>query len=175
MVCMSAIILKNVFSKETFDEIKKEVTLIRSVLEYTPMHDQNAFFRWQVHKPPFAVKIHHSDFLKELANKIFPIEVKPSYSFLSMYSENGICPGHIDRAQCVYTIDLCVNQKEPWPIYIGKNQTDYVGEEFFHNENEAVCYSGTGQWHYRNRIQPGNKVDMLFFHFVPISFNGSLD
>ena len=40
--------------------------------------------------------------------------------------------------------------------------------------NDAVLYSGTHQWHYRDRI-PSGTADLAFFHFVPEAFSGSLD
>lgn len=171
---MEARLIKNIFS-DKFLEIKNHVDIVSGAMRRTPPHDQNIFFRWEVHNEPFLREIHLSKELLTLANEIFPEPVKPSYCFISMYADNGICPGHTDRPQCVYTIDLCVNQLKPWPIYVGKDENDKVGTEFIHEEGDAVCYSGTGQWHYRNRMEPGNKLDMVFFHFVPINFEGSLD
>ena len=57
----------------------------------------NQFNREFVHNPPFLVNIHIQ--LVEIANLIFGESVKPSYSFLSLYGENGICPEHTDRSQ----------------------------------------------------------------------------
>lgn len=161
--------------KDKFPEIKRHVSIIRSAMERTPLHDTTEFVRWQIHNEPFLKEIHHSEELQELAASIFPEPVKPSYCFLSMYGDGGICPGHVDRPQCVYTIDLCVNQIKEWPIHIGKDENDKVGVAYIHKEGDAICYSGTGQWHYRHKIEDGNKVDMVFFHFVPLTFEGPLD
>jgi hypothetical protein len=41
------------------------------------------------------------------------------------------------------------------------------------NPNDAVCYSGTHSWHYRSERLKG-KADLVFFHFVPVAFDGPL-
>jgi hypothetical protein len=40
--------------------------------------------------------------------------------------------------------------------------------------NDAVCYSGTHSWHYRSQRLNGT-ADLVFFHFVPVDFAGSLN
>lgn len=42
----------------------------------------------------------------------------PSYVALSMYSDRGVCRPRRDRPQCKHTVDLCINQDKPWPIYV---------------------------------------------------------
>jgi hypothetical protein len=152
------------------------------------------------HNVPFFVKIHQQ--LVDTASDIFGEPVKPSYSFLSMYKDNGICPLHIDRPQCRYTIDYLIRQtqSEPWPILIGDHMTDEerqaidegegghpdtpekidarIAAETWHrielNPNDAVCYSGTHSWHYRPDRLRGT-ADLVFFHFVRVGFDGPLD
>ena len=160
--------------------------------------DEGEFVRTYAHNVPFFVSIHHQ--LQDLASEIFSEPVKPSYCFLSMYQNNGICPLHIDRPQCRYTIDYLIrqDQKEPWPIHIGDHMSDEqraaideageghptgdaidkrIAEENWHtallNPNDAVCYSGTHSWHYRSERLKGT-ADLVFFHFVPVAFDGPL-
>ena len=64
-------------------------------------------------------------------------------------------------------IDLNANQKEPWAINVD-------GEDYFLNPGDALLYSGTDHWHYREKIQENNFCDLAFFHFVPINFEGEL-
>lgn len=161
--------------------------------------DETEFVRTYAHNVPFFVNIHKK--LVDTANQIFGEKVKPSYSFLSMYKDNGICPLHIDRDQCRYTIDYLIrqDQPEPWPILIGDHMTDDAREQVFTeslhpteeeaiqariaienwhrvelNPNDAVCYSGTHSWHYRPERLRGT-ADLVFFHFVPEAFNGPLN
>lgn len=160
--------------------------------------DKEMFVRRYANNVPFFVAIHKQ--LAEFASDLFGEKVKPSYSFLSMYEDNGICPLHIDRPQCRYTIDYLIrqNQAEPWPIHIGDHMTDEqrqaldesgevhpegdaiqarIDQENWHtvslNPNDAVCYSGTHSWHYRSQRLVGT-ADLVFFHFVPEAFDGPL-
>jgi hypothetical protein len=161
--------------------------------------DRERFVRTYAHNVPFFVKIHQQ--LADLASDLFGEPVKPSYSFLSMYQDNGICPLHIDRPQCRYTIDYLIRQTqpEPWPILIGEHMTDGQRAVFENQDalfpiqsdeieariaaekwsrvelkpNDAVCYSGTHSWHYRPDRLRGT-ADLVFFHFVPVAFDGPL-
>lgn len=161
--------------------------------------DEGDFVRTYAHNVPFFVKIHKQ--LADFASDLFGEKVKPSYCFLSMYKDNGICPLHIDRPQCRYTIDYLIRQTqpEPWPIHIGDHMTDEqraaldesgdghpkddeaiqarIAAENWHtvelNPNDAVCYSGTHSWHYRSQRLRGT-ADLVFFHFVPVDFAGPL-
>lgn len=162
--------------------------------------DKPAFSRRYAHNPPYLVNIHRQ--LTEFASDLFGEKLKPSYVFLSLYNENGICPLHIDRPQCYRTIDYLIDEDvdQPWPIYIGPMMTSEDRERILvdgiaHPEdkkaikqikkahdfdecvlspNDAVCYSGTHQWHYRNRIK-GRSARLSFFHYVPEDFDGPLN
>lgn len=190
-------------AKQLFDPITHEA--IKQFLdERVPLMsvgvDETDFVRTYAHNVPYFVGIHYQ--LAEYASTIFGEKVKPSYSFLSMYQDNGICPLHIDRPQCRYTIDYLIrqDQPEPWPILIGDHMTDEqrqaldesddghpksdeaiqarIEAENWHeallSPNDAVCYSGTHSWHYRPKRLVG-KADLVFFHFVPEAFDGPLN
>ena len=166
-------IIQDLFSEDIFTDLRTHVREVRRAFEGTPFEDINEppprkFNRWCWHNLPLLRKLHyHPDLLKK-ANEIFGEAVKPSYVFLSMYGEGGICPRHTDRAQCKYTIDMCISQRDVWPIYI--DDQPYLLEE-----NWAVAYSGTDSPHYRNTIELGNYCNLAFFHFVPVSFSGKLE
>lgn len=190
-------------ARQLFDPITHEA--IKQFLdERVPLMsvgvDTGEFVRTYAHNVPFFVNIHRQ--LTEFASETFGEPVKPSYSFLSMYQDNGICPLHIDRPQCRYTIDYLVrqDQPEPWPIHIGDHMTDEqraeldesgqghpttieeiadrIDQETWHTvllePNDAVCYSGTHSWHYRSQRLKGT-ADLVFFHFVPVAFDGPLN
>lgn len=190
-------------ARQLFDPITHEA--IKQFLdERVPLMsvgvDEGDFVRTYAHNVPFFVNIHRQ--LTEFASETFGEPVKPSYSFLSMYQDNGICPLHIDRPQCRYTIDYLIrqDQPEPWPIHIGDHMTDEqrqaldesdqcrpkdieaitarIDAENWHTvllePNDAVCYSGTHSWHYRSQRLKGT-ADLVFFHFVPVAFDGPLN
>lgn len=170
---MRPTIVKNVLPDEVFSDLFVHIREIRRIYEGTPYHDlhhgaDNKFNRWFWHNLPLLRRLHYSAALASIAEKVFPEPVKPSYVFLSMYGDGGICPLHTDRPQCKYTIDLCISQKEPWPIYV--NDQPYILEP-----NQALAYSGTDHPHYRNEIDKGNFCNLAFFHYVPVSFEGNID
>lgn len=157
----------------------------------------NKFGRRYAHNVGFFVNIHHQ--LADYASDLFGEKVKPSYVFLSLYDKGGQCPLHIDRPQCRYTIDYLIRQEqaEPWPICVGPQMSDKeiskIGNAHPTTDedrqavidsvdwttallkpNDAVCYSGTNAWHYRPTASTGT-ADLVFFHFVPWGYRGSLD
>lgn len=191
------LVVRDLFDHET------AATIRRWMKDYVPLQpwgeDRTEFVRLYGHNPPFLVGIHHQ--LADYASEIFGEPLKPSYVFLSMYKDGGTCPLHIDRPQCYRTIDYLIqqDQQEPWPIHIGKTLDDKQRElglqldtqgpvqkdrqavidsqewvECLLKPNDAACYSGTHQWHYRPRPLVGS-ADLAFFHFVQEGFDGPLN
>lgn len=162
--------------------------------------DTEQFVRRYAHNVPYLVNIHRQ--LTDYASQMFGEPLKPSYVFLSLYDDGGICPLHIDRPQCYRTIDYSIDQEqpEPWPIRIGEMMTDEqrraldetgaghpttddeiaerIAAESWNDvllsPNDAVLYSGTHQWHYRPERLQGT-ASLAFFHFVPVDFEGDLN
>lgn len=192
-----------IVARQLFDPIAHEA-IQAFIRERVPMMslgvDDTVFMRRHAHNVPYFAGIHRQ--LTDYASEMFGEPVKPSYSFLSLYQHGGTCPLHIDRPQCRWTIDYLIqqDQAEPWPIKIGDAMSDeqrqdleQTGEislsddeqiakriaaeswsEVLLSPNDAVCYSGTHQWHYRPERLTGTAA-LVFFHFVPIEFEGSLD
>ncbi len=158
-------VIARVFPDDVFGFLQRQVAKVRADFRNVPYPD-NVFHRHYIHNPQVLVWLH--DTLVPRACEIFGEVVKPSYVFLALYGDKGICPRHTDRSQCKYTIDLCIAQREPWDIYV-------EGKPYTLREGEALCFSGTDQEHWRNSIQPGNFCDLAFFHFVPKGFKGRLD
>ena len=188
--------IQSLFSDEVHEKIQS--FLDETVPMLSVGIDEGRFVRTYAHNLAFFAKIHHQ--LTDLASDLFGEPVKPSYCFLSMYKDNGICPLHVDRPQCRYTIDYLIRQTqpEPWPIHISDHMTDEqraeinetdaghpqgddiqarIDAENWHTvelqPNDAVCYSGTHSWHYRSQRLRGT-ADLVFFHFVPEAFDGPL-
>lgn len=149
--------------------------------------DPSTFGRQYCVNPQVLSEFHSS--FTQLMSQTFNKPLKPSYSFLSMYFEGaGICPPHWDRPQCYATLDICIDQKQVWPLHVNdvdtrdpktltpdelrlvmENSVAYKLEP-----GDAIIYSGTHHTHWRKRIQPGNHCDLVFFHFVRENFSGSL-
>lgn len=166
---MKPFVIKEFFSKDLMDLLRLQVHFFKSEngKHFGVEEDREEFFRKGIHNPDLFKALHF--LMQERANLFFPEKIKSSYVYVSMYDdERSVCPIHTDRPQCKFTIDLCIDQKEEWPIIIND-------EEFILYPGDAVLYSGTDHPHYRNKIKKGNFCDLAFFHFVPESFNGGLD
>jgi hypothetical protein len=163
---MKPVIIKNFFSEDLMNLIRMQLIFFKDGT--LPVEVDNfEFFRMGVHNPDLLKALHI--LMVDRAAEIFGEKVKKSYVYLSMYNdERSICPPHTDRPQCKFTVDLCIDQKVPWGIFVD-------GEEYFLNPGDALCYSGTDSPHYRNKIEKGNFCDLAFFHFVQEEFNGGLD
>lgn len=161
------------------DEIKKE--------EFEK-HEIMSFGRLVVHDMDFFTKLS-----QRLAPKIGALvgeEVEPCYNFLSLYSNIGVCPMHMDTPQAKWTVDICIDQSFEWPIYFSPvmewptpndNFSDGWEERLLNDvkvpfesqtlqPGNAIVFAGSSQFHYRDRIFRGNKDDfcnLVFLHYVP--------
>lgn len=188
-------VIDGLFDVETFKGIQAYVETVVPTLRCDI--DNKTFVRKYIHNNSFFVGVHRQ--LADFASDAFKERVKPSYCFLSMYKDGGRCPLHIDRPQCRYTIDYLIRKTstKPWPICISEElpSTDLLQVNDSHptdrgkidsiisshtwttvelKPNDAVLYSGTNSWHYRPTVLRG-EADLVFFHFVPEGFSGTLD
>jgi hypothetical protein len=150
-------------------------------------HEVKKFGRFVVHNHPFFTELQKRtiDFVSDAAGE--PVEA--SYNFVSLYKKLGVCAVHLDAPQAKWTLDLCVEQSAPWPIHISqvvpwpeglilkdnwesaiKESPDYEFTSYNLEPGEAVIFSGSSQWHYRDPLQLDGKehfCSLVFFHFVP--------
>jgi len=167
----TAIILINDFTDENFEH-----------------HELDNFGRTVIHDHPFFV-----DIQKQITDKVSRLTgeaVEPHYNFLSLYRDMGSCEVHMDAPEAKWTVDVCLEQSNEWPIYISQivpwpetltnNESDWreqiKGDPKNHFEEnilqpgENVLFSGSSQWHYRDPIPGEGKHDfchLIFFHFIP--------
>lgn len=100
--------------------------------------------------------------LETRANELFcENDVKSSYSLYCKYYGNASMNMHVDDNACTYTIDLCVQQTEPWGLWV-------EDQEYIMKPNDAVCYYGNDQVHGRHAKDLGSdgSVELVFFHYV---------
>lgn len=185
--------LKEFLSPELLEEIRAiSKSLSPSELE---LHEAVNFGRWVVHDHPRLVEIQRN--LTNLVSDLAGEAVEPCYNFLSMYSQLGRCPIHMDAPQAKYTLDICINQSQPWDIHfsqivpwpehglVGDDWDDHIRndpamafESFALEPGEAILFSGSSQWHYRDPIPAtGSKAfcDLLFFHYIPAGTSELVD
>jgi len=172
---------------DTIDEVRRVAAALRPTdLE---MHELRSFGRFVAHDNPF---------FSELQRKMVPAiseavgePVEASYNFLSLYrAPLGVCQVHMDAPNAKWTLDICLNQSAAWPIYFSQVQpwpefdngirpgddwetqikTSLEFARYALEPGQAVVFSGSSQWHYRDPLPSasGRKFcDLLFFHYIP--------
>jgi len=161
------------FPEDVLHTLRQFIQGVRARYSREPLHDLKCN-RWEEHNNPLLKKLHRQQALIDTASEIFGEAVVPSYVFLSMYSDQGVCPPHRDRAQCKYTVNLCISQDKPWPLYVERADASF--EEVILAEGDAVLFSGTNQTHYRKPMPEngGSFCNVAHFHLVPAAFAGTL-
>lgn len=152
------------------------------------MHEFKKFGRFVVHNYPFFTELQKRTIglVSESAGE--PVEA--SYNFVSLYKKVGVCPVHMDTPHAKYTLDLCIEQSAPWPIHVSqvvpwpegltlkeddweraiKESPEYEFTSYALEPGEALIFSGSSQWHYRDALPLDGKehfCSLVFFHFVP--------
>lgn len=181
-------LLERPFDDNTLGEIRRVVTSLRPTdLE---LHEARRFRRFVVHDHPFFTELQQRTV--PLVSEAVGEPVEPSYNFLSLYAAMGVCPVHMDAPSAKWTLDLCVDQSTPWPIYFSQVQQwpDLEAaawpEEDWEEQikrspalhftphtlqpGQAVVFSGSSQWHYRDAMPAASGpqfCNLLFFHFIP--------
>lgn len=177
-----------VFDAETLQRVRDTIATLSS--EHHETHEINDFGRLVVHDNPYFIELQ-----RELTDRVSVLageEVEPCYNFLSLYSDMGICEPHMDAPSAKWTLDICIDQSDEWPIkfseiiswpkggeYTGNDWQDKIKADpninftpYTLRPNRAILFSGSSQWHYRDAIpvgKPGSKpfCNLLFFHYIP--------
>jgi len=138
--------------------------------------------------------LHNNDFFNQLqldiCSRIGGIvgeRLQPSYNFLSLYNNLGICKLHMDAPLAKWTVDFCIEQSAPWPLFMSGVQkwpVDIASVNSMSEESilstcdfnayemlagEALVFGGSAQWHYRQRmpqLQRTNFCHLIFFHYI---------
>ncbi|CAB4895806.1 unannotated protein [freshwater metagenome] len=155
-------------------------------------HETLDFRRFIVHDHPEITELQAT--LVDLVSEGAGEPVEPAYNFLSLYSPGGVCEVHLDTPRAKWTLDLCVRQSQPWPIYFSQvvpwpESGEGEGEGWQHairssprhqfrafsmEPANAILFSGSSQWHYRDRL-PANLghsfCELVFFHFIPVGMD----
>jgi hypothetical protein len=147
--------------------------LFESFRFYVDQLQRTGALRWEEwgrrhvrHNDPFAVLVHQA--LRPRLEETVGRPVKPSYSFVACYADGGRVPAHVDRAQCRYTLDLCLEGDGEWPLFV-------AGRPYALRPNQALVYRGCELEHHRETKPAGARAHLVFFHFVDPDFDGPLD
>lgn len=178
--------LPGLFDESTVSELR---SLIKEIdVTKTPAYELRDFGRFVVHDAPFANSLQER--IKGLVGELVGEPVEPCYNFLSLYWEMGVCDVHMDAPFAKWTVDYCIEQSSEWPIHLSRivpwpeNREDFGEdwqnkvkadpanrfESYVMREGEAIVFSGSSQWHYRDPIErqhSSNFCNLIFFHFIP--------
>lgn len=180
--------LDHVFDEPTLETIRGTLASLR--LEQIESHEAKQFGRFVVHNQPWFTELHRA--LVPLVTLHAGETVEPSYNFASLYGSPGVCPPHLDAPDAKWTLDVCIRQSAAWPIHFSQivpwpapgdwPEDERVFEEAVRTSSDlhfsavtlepgqAALFSGSSQWHYRDRMPPhdGRRFcELLFFHFIP--------
>jgi hypothetical protein len=181
-------LLRQPFDEATRAAIGEVVASLRPAdLE---LHEARGFGRFVVHDHPFFTQLQRE--IGPLVGEAAGEPVEPMYNFLSLYAQRGVCPLHMDSPEAKYTLDFCIDQSSPWPIYVSdvqpwpesaderwrspqwestiKQSASLNFTPHILQTGEALVFSGSSQWHYREPIPDaaGQQFSsLLFFHFIP--------
>ena len=180
--------LDRIFDDATMAEIRRTIRALRP--HDLELHEARRFGRFVVHDHAYFTALHQR--LVPLVSEVVSEAVEPAYNFLSLYGRCGVCPPHMDSPEAKWTLDLCIDQSGRWPIYFSqvcawpdsapdgppgpdweqhiKRSSSLRFTEWSLDPGQAVVFSGSSQWHYRDTIpQASGRTfsELLFFHFVP--------
>ena len=178
--------LPQVFDVALLAHVRETILAIpRSQFE---MHEMRSFGRFVVHDFPEFTALQRNlvDRVSDWAGEA----VEPRYNFLAMYTRRGVCNPHLDAPFAKWTLDICIDQSEPWPIHFSevvpwpeqrhegqdaspatiKSRADLTFRSLALTPGDAVLFSGSSQWHYRDQLtsqKVSHFCDLLFLHYIP--------
>ncbi len=132
--------------------------------------------RYGVHNESVA-RFFHRQF-RGIVSDIAGEPVKPSYVYFASYQSGAELEKHVDRAQCEFSITLCVDyspepvRETPWPLHLDTKEGKLT---VFQAIGDALLYRGVELPHYRGRLPDGATSTSIFFHFVRENFPGPLE
>jgi hypothetical protein len=138
--------------------------------------DDQSSRRYAAHNEGVARFFHY-----QIANAVSAIVgdvIKPSYVYLASYLAGAALKKHIDRAQCEFSVTLCLDfSPEPdlatsWPIRLDTAEGTVA---MYQALGDGLVYRGTQVPHYRHALQAEHTSTSIFFHYVPADFSGSLE
>lgn len=146
-------------------------------------HELDSFGRHTVHD-------FFADFrgrAQEIVEGSVGMDLEPSYDFLSLYRDVGVCETHLDAPNAMWTLDIVLDQSALWPLHVSRvvpwpSDTDGAThvpalddlamswQSIDLDVGEAVVFGGSNQWHGREPMPtqtPPGWAHLVFFHFIP--------
>jgi hypothetical protein len=181
-------------SSDCQDEFRQGFATVRGLIHPFHLGELRRHYRWLVrtgravlgdgqsskrywaHNEPVSRFFHHQ--LASAVGDIVGRPVKPSYVYVASYRAGANLPVHTDRAQCEYTMTMCIDfspepeSQTPWPLQLEVAS----GRMSVHQAlGDALIYGGPHTPHGRPVLGPGQFSTSVFFHYVDQAFAGPLD
>lgn len=156
------IVIDNLFSTDDFNDLKRHIEENENKILFDPTEDRYVF------NSKYLTENFNKK-LEPLAKKIFKDKsLETSYCLYVRYQGyKSQLNKHKDLNANTYLIDLCINEKTQWPIFID-------GVEYKLEPNQAVAFLPMEWEHWRNQFpDPNNNiVEIIMFYFVPKNDEG---
>lgn len=187
------IVLKSFLKPDLLLEMKRRISEIQ--MKTYEFHEFESFGRYVVHNDDFFNQLQER-FKTEVTKQVGE-ELDTSYNFLSLYKSAGQCPPHMDAPLAKWTLDICIDQSQPWPIYFSdiqdwpqsslsykvpgwekRLQTQLDFKEYRLEPGDAIIFSGSSQWHMRQKLKTADSnffCHLIFFHYIPKGSQELLD
>lgn len=147
--------IENFLTEDDFTQLKKLTLFLgkrKFMMDWDPL-----FERYSAHNISPLVQL-----LPKIETRLaglFNLErLKFKFCFYSHYTTEGVCPPHVDKKECTWSLNLCLHQPFSWPLFIDGNAYDL-------KDNEAVFYKGSELKHWRNKNDSGKECDVCVFLF----------
>lgn len=94
--------------------------------------------------------------------------VRPTYSYLVMYTNGSTLPKHTDKGECEYSVSLLLDyspagRAQEWPMHLHYNDSY---KEVWWAPGSALAYRGMEIPHSRGRLPQGHSSINVFLHYV---------
>lgn len=144
---------------------------------YLERHDDRGTHRHIAHNHPVSNFWHEQ--LTHRISHLVGRQVKPSYTYVSLYIEGGDLEWHTDRPPCEYTITLLLDYapldddgQSPWALKV--QARDGTIREFHQRPGDALIFKGRELRHSRDALPTGHRSASLLFHFVDFDYQGTM-
>jgi hypothetical protein len=158
------VISKNILSKELCQFIALEFSMMETACKHlyprAKLSDlcENTFARYS----PLMIEA-LSLWVQPEVEKITGKRLWPTYSYARIYYKGSELQKHFDRPSSEYTVSLCLEKDDDWPIYIKNEQG--TEHEINLEVGDMVVYSGRRHEHWRNPLTSERQIQ-AFLQYV---------
>lgn len=131
--------------------------------------DKQSDRRWVARNELAARGLHHR--LLPVMSAVAGVPVKTSYTYTAVYESGADLPSHVDRAQCEYSISICVDfEPRPagptgWPLWLDTGDGPVAIDQAL---GDGLFFMGRRLPHYRYPLMQGCRSTSIFLHYIDV-------